>query len=301
MKRKFEEVLEECLSALLEGRRSIDQSASLYPDLAPELVPLLRTASGVSGAFENLNPPPYIAERGRLRFLTAASERRRAREIAGSVWGFKRTRLPRNFRQWGLLGAGVAAAFAALVAGAVMLAAGGGGDDGRSSAGHFTATPTSVAHARFAASIGQFRTQLDRAQQRALQGNIRAEDLEGLRQAASQLAESGQPPDAESRQAVEDALNDQYAFMIDVADDVPPELAPPVQDVLSSTKKAADDLGVAIFTAQPTPTPTEPPPTTETPGVTVTDTPVPSVPATETPAQTEEPTPTSTPPLQGLE
>ncbi len=305
MKRKFEEVLEECLSALLEGRRSIEQSASLYPDLAPELVPLLRTASGVSGAFERLNPPPYFAGRGRMRFLAAASERRRAREIASGVWGFRRSRLPWNFRQWGLLGAGVAAAFAALlVAGAVMLAAGGSDDNGRSGAGNVTPTPTSVEHARFAASLDQFQSQLKRAQLQAERGAIGPEDLENLRRAASQLADSGQPPDAESRQAVEDALNEQYAFVIGLAGDVPPELVPPVQDVLVSTQEAASVFGVDIspvFTAQSTSAATEQATSTPAANPTPTDTPVPSTPATETPAATEEPAPTPTPPLQGLE
>ena len=43
--RSLEEILEECLSAYLEGRRGIDESLSLYPSLADELEPLLRTAA----------------------------------------------------------------------------------------------------------------------------------------------------------------------------------------------------------------------------------------------------------------
>ena len=298
MKRKFEEVLEECLSALLEGRQSIDQSASLYPDLAPELVPLLWTASGVSGAFENLIPSAYTAERGRLRFLAAAAERRRAREISSGVWGFQHTRLPWNFRQWGLLGAGVAAAFAALVAGAVMLAAGGGGDDGRSGVGQITATPTSVEHARFAANLSEFQAALERAKSRAARGLVSPEDIQSLRDATNRLRESGEPPDDQSRSETEQALSDQYAFAIEQAQVVPDDQQDDMQELASITKKAADDLGVAIppvFPPQPTPQPTE----TPTPTLTPTETPVPP-PATDTPVP-EEPTPTPTPPLQGLE
>ena len=298
MKRKFEEVLEECLSALLEGRRSIEQSASLYPDLAPELVPLLRTASGVSWTFENLNPPPHIAERGRLRFLNAASERRRAREIANGVWGFQRSRLPWNFRQWGLLGAGVAAAFVALVAGAVMLAAGGGGDDGRSGVGQITPTPTSAQHSRFAANLDELQAALERTKFRAAQGTVTAEDFTSLRDATHKLLEAGEPPDDQSRQETEKALKDQYAFAIEQAQVVPEEQLDDLQGLASDTQKAAHELGVEVpvFTAQPTPQPTE----TPTPTLTPTETPV-LPPATDTPAPTEEPTPTPAPPLQGLE
>src|SRR3990172_6550164 len=105
MKRKFEEIIEECLSAHLEGRRSLKQSLSLYPSMAAELEPLLRTAASVSASFRDHSPSPYRQEVGRQRFLTAASARVRARALTSTVNGFDRTRNRWGIRQWGLLGA----------------------------------------------------------------------------------------------------------------------------------------------------------------------------------------------------
>ena len=77
--RRFEEVLEECLAAQLEGRRTIEESLSLYPSLASELEPLLRAAAVLTDTFERSSPPWYLLERGRDRFLIAAANRARAR------------------------------------------------------------------------------------------------------------------------------------------------------------------------------------------------------------------------------
>ncbi len=291
MKRRFEEILEECLSAQLEGRRSVEESLSLYPSVALEIEPLLRTAANVSYAFEGLNPPAYLLERGRLRFVAAASERRRAREIARGVWGFGRTRMPWNIQHWGMLGSGVAAVCALVLAGAVLVMSG-GGDSGGSAVDN-PATTSPAARAEFAASLEEFQKQLDRV--RALQGRVALEDIEALRQATTRLAESGQPPDDESRQAVEDALNEQYALSLSLGEIAPPEQRDELQELASVTKNAANTLDVDLST--PTPVATDQPAAIGTP----TDTPTPTGPATEPPVPPETPTPTPTPPLQGVE
>lgn len=294
MKRRFEEILEECLSAQAEGRRSVEDSLSLYPSVALELEPLLRTAANVSYAFDGLNPPAYLLERGRLRFVAASSERRRAREIARGVWGFGQTRMPWNVRHWGMLGSGVAAACALVLVGAVLLMSGGSGSGG--SAVDNTAPTSPAAHAEFVTNLEEFQKQLDRVKFRWLQGRVTIEDIEDLRQATTRLAESGQPPD-DARQEVEDALNEQYALSLSLGETAPPEQRDELQELASVTKNAANTLDVDLST--PTPVATDQPAAIGTP--VETPTPPPAGPATEPPVPPETPTPTSTPPLQGVE
>jgi len=77
---QFEDIFEECLSALLEGRRSIEESLSLYPAWRGRLEPLLRAAEEVAGGLD-ASPPPHTRERGLHRFLDSARARRRLRQI----------------------------------------------------------------------------------------------------------------------------------------------------------------------------------------------------------------------------
>ncbi|HET9476585.1 MAG TPA: hypothetical protein VFP63_03770 [Dehalococcoidia bacterium] len=288
MKRRFEEILEECLSAQLEGRRSVEESLSLYPSLALELEPLLRTAENVSDAYEGLNPPSHLLERGRLRFIASATEIRQARHIARGVRGFHRSRKGWRVRHWGMLGSGVAAAVGLVLLGTAILLAG-GNDDSSDSLG---VNPSDTGPAQFAANFEELKSQLNHVKLRALQGRVDPADLESLRDATSQLAGAGQPPD-DDRQEVEEALNEQYAFIFDLADELPEEQVSQAQDVLITTQKAADDLGITNFPSPPSPTdgatetPKEPPTPTDTP-----------TPPAETAAPTEVPTPTQTAPPQ---
>lgn len=80
---EFEEIFDECLSALLEGRRTIEESLSLYPAWRGRLEPLLRAAEETASAYDQ-PPPPYARERGLQRFLEAARTRRRLRQLLPS-------------------------------------------------------------------------------------------------------------------------------------------------------------------------------------------------------------------------
>ena len=77
---QFEDIFEECLSALLEGRRSIEESLSLYPAWRGRLEPLLRAAEEIAGGLD-ATPSPYAKERGLQRFLDSARARRRLRQM----------------------------------------------------------------------------------------------------------------------------------------------------------------------------------------------------------------------------
>ncbi|HEU4760524.1 MAG TPA: hypothetical protein VFT91_11175, partial [Dehalococcoidia bacterium] len=115
-RRRLDEILEECLSAYLEGRRSIEESLSLYPSLAHELEPLLRAAIAAAAELGYHQPSWRALEESRQRFLAAATTRR----LTGGS--------PTAWRGgWALLPvAGVALVAAMAVASATLLRDGGG-------------------------------------------------------------------------------------------------------------------------------------------------------------------------------
>ncbi|MBI2913708.1 MAG: hypothetical protein HYY03_07300, partial [Chloroflexi bacterium] len=119
-----EEIFEECLSAHLEGRRTIEESLSLYPRLAAELEPLLRTAAEVADRLAYSEPASETQDSIRLRWLARARARRRLRQFAPQ---------PRAVRSgnWRLgLAAVAASAFVVALAllGVSMLGGGGSGN-----------------------------------------------------------------------------------------------------------------------------------------------------------------------------
>jgi hypothetical protein len=82
---RLDEVLDECLSAYLERRRTIEDSLSLYPDLRAQLEPLLRTALEVTGALAQPSPPHHVQEHGRQKFLESASTRRQVEALTADL------------------------------------------------------------------------------------------------------------------------------------------------------------------------------------------------------------------------
>src|SRR5688572_16179005 len=122
--RRLEEVLDECLSAYLDGRRTVEQSLSLYPDLRPQLEPLLRTAIELTNRFGQSAPAPHIVERGRQRFLESADIWRRARELTRDIPITRRMANVWGRVQWGALAWSVVALF--LVVSVTATALGGG-------------------------------------------------------------------------------------------------------------------------------------------------------------------------------
>src|SRR3972149_11170563 len=77
---QFDDIFEECLWALVEGRRRMEESLPLYPAWRGRLEPLLRAAEEISVGLET-TPPLYVKERGLQAFLDAARARRRLRQI----------------------------------------------------------------------------------------------------------------------------------------------------------------------------------------------------------------------------
>ena len=75
--RRFEDVLDECIGLVAEGRRTIEGCLALYPQWAERLEPLLRLAAGLTDAYAAEPSSAYEAG-ARQRFLAAARERRPA-------------------------------------------------------------------------------------------------------------------------------------------------------------------------------------------------------------------------------
>ncbi len=74
MKRRFEDILAECLEAVTTGQRTIDQCLALYPQWADRLRPLLRLSSRLEEA-ASAEPSPVFRQAARERFLAAARSR----------------------------------------------------------------------------------------------------------------------------------------------------------------------------------------------------------------------------------
>ncbi len=275
--RRVEDRFEECLSAYLEGRRSIEESLSLYPALASELEPLLRTAVEVARGLQDYQLPTDFQEQLRQRLLMAARRRRASRRLAGDRprwWGW-------DWRRWGLVAVGASAAAVALVL-ATLAMQGGGGDDQRVTG---PSSPTPMV-ADISSQLQRAHENLERLKQLLQQSQTLEPDvIVDLSAATARIASSLDDLDEEQKGQVEALVKEQW----DVLNSLPPEKVPPeaadeVEATKEHTKQIASDLGIPLTTPAPTPEvtpePTQPPPTA---------TPEP------TPAPTEPPAPTSTP------
>jgi len=74
MNPQFEDTLAECLEAITQGQRTVDQCLALYPQWARRLEPLLRVAVALGEAYV-AEPSPAHEPEARERFLAAARAR----------------------------------------------------------------------------------------------------------------------------------------------------------------------------------------------------------------------------------
>jgi hypothetical protein len=280
--RRLEEAFEECVTACLEGRRSIEESLSLYPAFAAELAPLLRTAVRLSDSFQKVSPPARLQERGLQRFLADARARRRLRELTAgsrtqswltsfwlsSFWGQHRL---------GFAGAAaLVAALAIAVGSATMLTSGGGG----SGPVAFQPAPPSSAPATPQAVLN-IQTQIGAINDKRIRGEpVTPGDLSLLSDATSKLTSA---PDVQSGQ-VQQVLQDASSLVTNIAASQP-EVAPQAQQTQNTIRDVASAFKVPIVSATPAPS--------GTPAATAQPTPVPTS-ASPTPVPTSGPTPEPT-------
>jgi hypothetical protein len=281
--RRLEEAFEECVTACLEGRRSIDESLSLYPAFAAELAPLLRTAVRLSDSFQKATPPARVQERGLQRFLADARARRRLRELtAGSR---KQSWLAGFWGQHRLAFAGAATLVAVLaiaVGSAAMLA--GGGSDGGHTVLNVSPSPTPLRPTPEA--VANIQTQIGRIN--ALRANgklVTTDDLGSLTDATSHLKAAPPTDLQQSIGQVQQVLQDADALVTKIAA-TQPGVAHQAQQAHETIRDVASSFNVTIVTATPVPT--------ETPSASGESTATPTVAATAAPTVAPTPEPTGT-------
>ncbi len=277
--RRFDEVLEECLTAQLEGRRTIEESLSLYPSLADELEPLLRAAASLTEVFQSSSPPPYVVELGRDRFLAAVRVRAAARVARGRHQGG-----PWGLRLWGAVGTAAAAALAAAAVGIAALLNTGG--DGRE--------PTSVGSqnpgpAPAVLNLSDWQQAHQHVKEAASRGyTVSQADLEIIK-AVTEKWKAVDPATLsdEERQEWEQAVRQQYETLTVLTAGQPGPLPPDeIVSVLGSTKEVAEKLGLELPGFSPAPS-------------SPAETPEPQPEPSATPSPASEPTPTPPPPPEG--
>lgn len=270
--RRFEEVLEECLAAQLEGRRTVEESLSLYPSLACELEPLLRAAASLSDVYQRASPPPYIVELGRERFLAAAAARARARAGVGRA---RHQSGPWGLRLWGAVGAAAAAALAAAAVGIAALIGSGGGGEEMAGSG-----PPDTGPAPAVLNLNDWQQAHEHLKDAAQRGApIPQADLETIKAFTEKW--KGVDPTTlrdEERLELEQAVRQQYETLAGLTAGQPGPVPPDeIFSVLGSTKELADKLGLQLpgfspapaspgGTATPEPQPSPSPPPEATPG-----------------------------------
>lgn len=284
--KRLEEILEECVTAHFEGRRSLEESLSLYPGLRSELEPLLRTAIRLKSTFQTTAPSAAAQQRGLARFLSDARARRNLKTFRRqSPPGWIANFFAPRYR----MGLGAVAAGVAITAVAVGLSSmGGGGGDNPNALANVTATAapqTPAAVQNLQSKIDVIRTHIAAGQ------TVDPADLEQLSQATRNLQTIS--PDGADATHVAPVIQDADDLLDTIVSTQP--VTPEVQDAIDAVRDVAGGFGIdldATPTATPEPTsvgPTTPPSTepTEEPSSQTTETPTPAT--TGVPTASPEP------------
>jgi hypothetical protein len=288
--RRLEEVLDECLSAYLDGRRTVEESLSLYPDLRPRLEPLLRTATELADRFGQSAPPPHIVERGRQRFLESADIRRRARELTLDIPISRRMANVWGRVQWGALAGSIVALFLVVSFTATALDS---GSRETSPQAQVILDPRPPAVTDLRETQEQLRVQT------AQHGSVSRRLIEDLAQTTAELQSQVQDfdeLDGRSQRELERAIGYQYLLLQLVIDTQPRTATPEAREALDQTRDLAEEWGVdlpdpvATASATPLASPSATPAGSATPGSS------PGGTATATPGPSLAPTPTPTAP-----
>ena len=284
---QFEDIFEECLSALLEGRRSIEESLSLYPAWRGRLEPLLRAAEEIAGGLD-VSPPPYTRERGLQRFLDSARARRRLRQMLAPQ------AVATPWWRWASSGLAAVVAIGVLTFMSATLMA----DDGQRLRESVSVSvrpypPRSVEPRLVGASE---QTPLQRVQEQvaALEESVRQGQpvgdgqLEELQEANNDLAADLGGPGGMAlveRVAAVSIASKQFELFQKLQEQPAGPSALAVQESIEAAAGVLEVLGTTVT----------PPPATPTPEPTVSPTPVPSAQPSATPGPGDTPSPSSSP------
>ena len=262
---EFEEIFEECLSALLEGRRSIEESLSLYPAWRGRLEPLLRAAEEIAAGLNEV-PPPHVKERGLQRFLEAARMRRRLQRILS----FQAER--KRWWRWASAGLAAAVVIGVLALMSVTLMA----EDGEGLSRVSVSVSPYFAVERNAARAAPVQTPLEVVQERVavLEDSVRDGEsvgvafLEALAEADNDLAADLDSPEdiaLMERVAAVSVASRQYELLQKLQGQSSGEQARAVEASLTAAEGVLEKLGATLT---PSPEPIASPSPTSTPAPT---------------------------------
>ncbi len=216
--RNLDEAFEECLTAVLEGRRSIEECKARYPQWASELESLLETALELSSALA-VSPSPEFARQARQRFLAALARRR----APARSW--------RPLLRWAPALAGGLLAIAILAAvGAVVLSR----DEGPGEPATVRLVSTHIEQAQ--KNLQSLESALQRGEP------IRQEWVHEMRVSTSQLLESLRDAEAlspEEASAIVEVLNRQISLLSSIQSQLPEDGA---QDAPQSRYRESQSL-----------------------------------------------------------
>jgi len=308
MKRRFEEVLEECLAVLASGQSTVEECLALHPGLAAELEPLLHTARNLQRAYE-VDPSPLYAQAARERFLSAMAVRRQRRLTA---------RPARPFWRWAPAALGSAALVTFAVWAGVLAVSGGGGSQEIAVVVNKiepTSTPAPVV-SDIQGKVERIKTQLKEIQTEAEKGPVEPaviQHIQQMKEDTAALVDSLDQPEGlelEDVSQIDEVLANQEEVLNKVKESVPPEAVEDLDELIKIAgvgRAKVQQILLPTPTAVPSATPTAAPSATATPSATPTVTPEESPTATATPSETvtpeespteeipEEPTPSPTP------
>lgn len=268
--RRLEEILEECLSAYLDGRRSIEESLSLYPSFSRELEPLLRTATSINTTLGTVTPPAHVQERGLHRFLSDARVRNSLKALRVSEAQPGRLSVLWQKYRLGFAGAGMALLIlAASIGGSALMGDG---------AGNETVFPV-TSDSPTPAVVVNLRQQVDYVRTLKESQALTADDIQRLLAAAEDLRNAPSSDIEPARETISQALNDANALVAEIIA-TNPTLAQPAQEASVKFREVASAIDIVL---------------SATPVVTVAVTDTPTAPPTEAPTPTAEPTPTQAP------
>ncbi len=248
-RRQFEEILDECISAYLSGRRGVAHSLSLYPSIARELEPLLRAAADTADTFQEMGPPAHVQERIRVNIQRAAAERAAARALTRNIDGFSSRRDRPS--QWWLAIPLVSAVTAATVVAGLLFLREDASESPRDAAG-----VSVVERPEFAAHLSDARRHLEVLQSKAAGGEeVTLEDIDVLLGTTLRLAGEAQPGlDASDQAEVLQILEEQIALLSQLSG-ASAEESDQIQAAVATTVSVAAAFSVALDNAEPDPSP----------------------------------------------
>ena len=239
--RRLDEVLDECLSAYLEGRRSLDESLSLYPSLREELEPLLRTAIEVADTFGESSAPDHIEDRVRQEFLTSASVRQRAKLLTYDLNFAQRVGQMAGRKKRLLILAAFAVGLG--VAGTLAVKSDISSESARRETAPVAASPLSPA-------VGDLRDAQQQLWRRANQGvDVSPEMIRALSRTTTVLdsqVSDFSALDSEARLELERAIADQYLLLHLIANTQSAPTAPEARRALGVTQQVARSWGIDL-------------------------------------------------------